>query len=92
MDECKPLAAGAAGHAAARRGRAVQVDPIKPTLKAPEIKLLQLEYGKPLSKFAFTIILRRYIVEVRNGGLDALFGADGRGLHLSTSQLNLGRF
>ena len=43
LDECKPLVGG---HAAAARaaggdgphGRAVQVDPIKPTLKAPGTK------------------------------------------------------
>jgi hypothetical protein len=29
-------------------GRAVQVDLIKPTLKAPGIELLKLKYGKPL--------------------------------------------
>jgi len=32
-----------------RKGRVVQVVPIKPTLKAPGIKLLKLEYGKPFS-------------------------------------------
>jgi hypothetical protein len=41
----------------------VQVDPIKPTLKAPGIKLLKLKYDKPLSKFAFKINLRRYFME-----------------------------
>ena len=39
----------------------MQVDPIKPTLKAPGIKLLKLEYDKPLSSFGFKIILRRYV-------------------------------
>jgi len=39
----------------------VQVDPIKPTLKAPGIKLSKLKYGKPLSKSAFKFNLRRYI-------------------------------
>jgi hypothetical protein len=28
----------------------VQVAPIKPTLKAPGIKLLKLKYGEPLKK------------------------------------------
>jgi hypothetical protein len=38
----------------------VQVHPIKPTLKAPGIKLLELKYGRLLSKFAFKFNLRRY--------------------------------
>jgi len=42
------------------RGTAVQVDPIKPTLKAPGAKPLQLKYDEMLSKFAFEIDLRRY--------------------------------
>ena len=41
-------------------GEAVQVDPIKPTLKAPGIKLLNLNYDRPLSNFAFKFNLRRY--------------------------------
>jgi hypothetical protein len=47
-----------------RRGRAVQVDPIKPTLKAPGIKQLKLYYDELLSKFAFNSNLRRYTVVV----------------------------
>ena len=39
----------------------MQVDPVKPTLKAPGIKLLKLECDKPLSNFAFKFNLRRYI-------------------------------
>ena len=38
----------------------MQVDPIKPTLKAPGIKLLKLKCDKPLSNFAFNFNLRRY--------------------------------
>jgi len=38
----------------------VQVDPIKPTLKAPGTKHLKLKYDEPLSKFAFKFNLRRY--------------------------------
>ena len=38
----------------------MQDDPVKPTLKAPGIKLLNLEYDKPLSKSAFKFNLRRY--------------------------------
>jgi len=41
------------------RGGAVLVDPMKPTLKAPGIKLLKLKYVKPLSKFGFKFNLRR---------------------------------
>ena len=42
----------------------MQVDPIKPTLKAPGIECLKLQYDKPLSKFAFKFNLRRYTVAV----------------------------
>ena len=38
----------------------MQVDPIKPTLKAPGIKLLKLEHEKLLSNLAFKFNLRRY--------------------------------
>ena len=38
----------------------MQVDPIKPTLKAPGTKRLKLKYDEPLSKFAFKFNLRRY--------------------------------
>jgi hypothetical protein len=41
-------------------GKAVQVDPIKPTLKAPETKRLTPKYDELLSTFAFKITLRRY--------------------------------
>ena len=57
MNECKPLLLGRTPHV---QGRAVQVDPIKPTLKAPGIKLLKLKYDKPLTIFAFKFNLRRY--------------------------------
>jgi hypothetical protein len=40
-------------------GGAVQVDPIRPTLKAPETKRLNLSYDGPLSNFAFKFNLRR---------------------------------
>jgi dynein heavy chain len=39
----------------------VQVDPIKPALKAPGTKRLELIYDGPLSNFAFNFSLRRYI-------------------------------
>ena len=41
-------------------GRAVQVDPIKPTLKAPGTKRLKVTHDKLLSSFAFNFNLRRY--------------------------------
>ncbi len=44
----------------AHQGKPVQVDPIKPTLKAPGTKRLKLEYDEPLSNFAFKFNLRRY--------------------------------
>jgi hypothetical protein len=44
----------------------VQVDPIKPTLNAPETKRLKLDYDEPLSNFAFKCNLRRYTMAPRN--------------------------
>jgi hypothetical protein len=41
-------------------GKAVQVVPIKPTLKAPGHKHLKPEYHKMLSTFAFKVNLRRF--------------------------------
>jgi len=38
----------------------VQVDPIKPTLKAPVTMRLKLKYVTSLSSFAFKFNLRRY--------------------------------
>jgi hypothetical protein len=61
--ECKALPTDVrAGGAAAvwDHGRAVQVDPIKPALKAPGAKRLELIYDGPLSNFAFDFNLRRY--------------------------------
>ena len=43
-----------------RQGKAVQVDPIKPMLKAPGPERLKLKYNEPLSSFAFKFKLRRY--------------------------------
>jgi hypothetical protein len=64
VDECKPLIAGAAKRTAATiipdQGRAVQLDPIKPTLKPPELKRLKVRYVGSLSNFAFKLDLRRY--------------------------------
>jgi hypothetical protein len=44
-------------------GRAVQVDPIKPTLKAPGTKRLKLKYDEPLLSFGFKFKLRRYTTD-----------------------------
>ena len=41
-------------------GLAVQVDPIKPTLKPPGTKRLKLNYDEPLSTPAFKFNLRCY--------------------------------
>ena len=55
MDECKPVPMGSSPasslmkRTASARGRAVQVDPIEPTLKAPGPKLLKVRYDKSLS-------------------------------------------
>jgi len=38
----------------------VQVDPIKPTLKAPRSECLKLKCDGPLLKFDFNLNLRRY--------------------------------
>ena len=51
---------GRAAGVAGPRGRAVQVDPIKPELKAPGTKRLKLKCDEPLSDFAFNFSLRRY--------------------------------
>jgi hypothetical protein len=42
---------------------AVQVDPIKPTLKAPGTQRLTLKCNELLSNFAFKCKLRRYMME-----------------------------
>ena len=38
----------------------MQVDHIRPMLKAPGIKLLKLKHDKPLANFAFKFNFRRY--------------------------------
>jgi len=48
-------------------GRAVQVDPIKPTLEAPGIKRLKLKLDILLSTFAFKFNLRRYNLAAHRG-------------------------
>ena len=41
-------------------GRAVQVDPVKPTLAAPETRRMLLTYDVLPSCYAFNVNLRRY--------------------------------
>jgi hypothetical protein len=72
----------------------VQVDPIKPTLKAPGSKRLKLEREKMLSYYAFKFNLRRYILArlpsvgvtgfVRVGGEGGKAGAHTGSLRSST--------
>ena len=45
---------------AAPRGGVVQIDPMKPKLKAPGAQRLTLNCDEPLSSIAFKITLRRY--------------------------------
>jgi len=45
-------------------GGAVQVDPMKPILKAPGTKHLKPSYDEPPSKFAFKFNLRRYTWDI----------------------------
>ena len=59
MNEFKPLAEGAGG-----QGRAVQVDPINATLRAPGTERLKLNYEELLSNFGFKFKLRRYNKEL----------------------------
>jgi len=55
-----PSEGGADVGAHYHRGKALQVDPIKPTLKASGTKRLNLTYHKLLSSLAFKFNLRRY--------------------------------
>jgi hypothetical protein len=48
-------------------GEAVQVDPIKPKLKAPGTKRLKLKYDRQLSSFGFKFNFRRYILLASHG-------------------------
>jgi hypothetical protein len=58
-------------------GKAVQVEPMEPTLKPPGTKRWNLTYSKPLSSFAFKSNLRHYT-------LVTLFEGDGANV-LATS-------
>jgi hypothetical protein len=67
---------------------------MKPTLKAPRTELLKLKYDKTLSKFAFKLNLRRYILEGVDDRLHEevrVLGLGGRAIHSSTFWLNLSR-
>jgi hypothetical protein len=44
-----------------RHGRAMQVEPVEPTLKAPGSKRLKLQYDELLSSLPFKFNLRRYV-------------------------------
>jgi hypothetical protein len=79
----------------------VQVDPIKSTLKAPGTKHLSLKYDGPLSKFTFKFHLRHHSLDTFSYGVTSttddgrvtkIRRSGGRGLHSSTSQLNLSCF
>ena len=52
-------------------GKAVQVDPNKPTLNAPKTKRLKLTYDELLSSFAFKFNLRHYNLESDAAGANA---------------------
>ena len=96
MNECKPLTRGSPPlmpllmlprppkpwtPTTAARGRAVQVDPIKPALKPSGKERLKLIYDGLLSNFAFKFNLRRYIVGTLR---DTRAGAYTRPLFSST--------
>jgi len=60
--QLEPLHSGGRGPegSVSGHGRALQVDPIKPTLKPPGAEHLKLKCGVPPSNFAFKFKLRRY--------------------------------
>jgi hypothetical protein len=77
----------------------VQVDPIKPTLKAPGTKLLKLKYVGSLSNFAFNFNLCRCTKAVAHVtrdylslGIKAAPQTLGRGFPSSIFLLNLSAF
>jgi len=51
----------------------VQVDPVKPTLKAPGTKRLKLKYDELLSNFVLKFSLRRYM---KSAGFEVTEEAD----------------
>jgi len=117
VDECTPLAVGRARplqqlgrvlpvhrNADEAPGRAVQVDPIKPTLKAPGTERLKLKHEELLSHFGYKFKMRRYSLDIGEGNymmeleedyniLDAVSTIQQAGvLHSYTILLNLSRF
>jgi hypothetical protein len=90
VDDCKPLAGGPERGQGRRvpgaphHGEAVQVDPIKHTLKAPGITRLKLSHDESPSKVAFKFNLRRYTL-----GPTQSDDISGRDLHSSTFRLNV---
>ena len=81
------------GGSDSKAGR-LQVDPtMKPTLKAPLSKRLNLEHDNLLSDFAFSFNLRRYSqVSIRDYVTQTGGKMLGRGLHSSTFRLNVSTF
>jgi len=79
VNECKPLLAGGGAGAAGlvHPGRGVQVDPIKPTLKAPGTKRLKPEYDELLSMFGYNFNLRSYTLVILNPRKNLLAGRYG---------------
>ena len=78
MDECKPLVRGAAagdGGVLHSHGRAVQVEPIKPTSKAPGTKRSKLKCKNCSQISAFKFNVRRYSMEVLSRRLHRLLAA-----------------
>ena len=63
---CEALRGGHGEPPHPRRGGAVQVEPMKPTLKAPGSKRSKVKYDKLLSILAFNFNLRRYIVALHD--------------------------
>jgi hypothetical protein len=57
-------------------GRVVQVDPVKPTLKATGYERLKLNCDDLLSSFAFKFDLRRYSTVVESLPLNAYVAGD----------------
>ena len=57
----------------------MQVEPIKPMLKAPRHKRLTLIYHKLLSSFAFKFNMRRYIKVTLGGYTSLTFGDTEKG-------------
>ena len=62
-----------------RPGRAVQVEPVEPMLKASGTRRLKLKHDEPLSIFAFKINLRRSNLGASGaGGTGGSAGSAGR--------------